>query len=465
MVDVLLIYQNIGEIKVDPIFVEIERLFLELTRQRGLVGLAAGSFVPPNVLLTLASYLESEGISSKVLDLSLESFKGSDYYKKLKLVLKKLNPAIVGISIMEICLLSHNMRIASIIREFNPNIKIIAGGVTATSFAEELLKTGLFDVVVRGEGEITFQEVCKKILRAGSLSVVKGITYLKDGDVKRNEDRELLNLDNLKLPLREIYPLDEMYALNNNIDLVYASRGCPYNCSFCNASSFWSRTWRGRKPDDVVKELAIIEDRGAKIAHVHDVNFVTNNRWVKEVCSKIRLEGLDIFWDCQIRVDSMSKSTLETLHSGNCRGVFIGIEAASQKALDDVNKRYQAAVLLKSLTNAKDVGIHVDGGYVTGLPEDTKETMLETRRLALDLLRSDLVETPIFFIFVPWRDTAIGNSPEKCGIKIVNNNYDDWHGFAPAPLASTKYVDAKTVFDVWRSGWDELVRILNEKIN
>jgi anaerobic magnesium-protoporphyrin IX monomethyl ester cyclase len=464
MSDVLLVYQNIGEIKIDSIFTEVESIFFELAKQRGLVGIAAGTWVPPNVLMTIASYLKQGSISVSILDLSLEYFEGNNVFSTLKSVLKKEDPQIIGLSIMEVCFLSHYKKIVSIIREYNPNIKIVAGGLTATSMEKDMLYSELFDIIVRGEGEITFTELCNCLLKEKELSGVKGISYLVNGNIKRTESRGFMDLNKLLLPLREIYPLKRLYKINNNIDLVYTSRGCPYNCSFCNAPSFWNREWRGRKPEDVIEELRYVEEHGGKIVHIHDLNFAVNKKWVEKICEGIHKEGLDLLWDCQLRADFMESKLLQTLYTSNCRGAYVGIEAAKQDTLDGVNKGYSINQLNKGLENAKNIGIHVDGGYVVGLPDDTKESMYETKNLAIKLLKEDLAETPAFFIFVPWKGTAIGDNPNNFGIEIVNQNYDDWHQFTTAPIASTKYETSETVYTIWRNGWNDLLDILKSKI-
>jgi anaerobic magnesium-protoporphyrin IX monomethyl ester cyclase len=173
-----------------------------------------------------------------------------------------------------------------------------------------------------------------------------------------------------------------------------ASRGCSHNCAFCNAPAFWKRQWRAREPKDVVEELSIIEELGAKIVHIYDLNFGFDKRWVEDICEGIRREKLDVFWDCELGLIDFTKSFLKTLYDGNCRGAFCGIEAVSQSVLDSVNKGYKSQDLANYLSNAKDAGIHVDGGYVFGLPEDDVSGLKTMTRLACRLLEEDLVETP-----------------------------------------------------------------------
>jgi len=464
MSDVLLICPNVFDIKIHPIFDKIEPLLLSLAKQRGLVGLARGAIVPPTELLSISSYLLQSGISVSILDLTLEAYRNKDILKTLKNTLKKENPVIVGVRGNEVCFINQYLKISRIVKEHNPGILCVIGGVGATSIDAEILQISNFDIVVRGEGELTFLEICKKHLEGKSVKDIKGISYKKNNRIFRTKSRPLMRLEDLLLPAREIYPLEEMYSLNDHIDLVYTSRGCPYNCSFCNSPSFWNRCWRGRRPEDIVEELQFIEDKGARIAHIHDVNFGVDTKWVKAICHMIKHERLDILWDCQLRVDQLKSSLLNILYKGNCRGAFIGIEAASQNSLNDTNKGYSLDSLMDALLNAKRAGIHIDGGYVVGLPEDNIDSLKATKYLAIKLLESDFVETPIYFLFMPWKGTSIGDNLKKEHISIANKDYRYWHGFSSKPVASTRYVDAKTVYHFWETGWIEIYKILKKKV-
>lgn len=464
MSDVLLICPNALDIKIHQIFDEIEPLFLSLAKKRGLVGLARGAIVPPTELLTITTYLLQEGISVSILDLTLEALKGNDIKKAIDSKLKKENPRVVGIRANEICFIDQYLEISSLVRDYNEDILVVLGGVAATGYDTELLEHSTFDVIVNGEGELTFLELCKNFLGKQSIFRINGISYKHDGNYVRTPCRGLIDLNLLPLPSRDIYPLKEIYELNGGIDLVYTSRGCPSNCSFCNVPSFWQRRWRGRRPEDIVNELLLLEEKGAKIVHIHDVNFGVNYTWIKDLSDAVKHAGLDLLWDCQLRVDQLNVKTLRTLYKANCRGAFIGIESASQDSLDGSAKGYSSRILLSALQKAKKVGIHIDGGYVVGLPDDDIKSLDATKKLAISLLKNDLVETPIYFLFIPWKGSYIGDNPSEVGIKIENNDLRFWHGFTSKPIASTKYVDAKTVYSYWESGWLEIRDILQQKI-
>jgi anaerobic magnesium-protoporphyrin IX monomethyl ester cyclase len=464
MSDVLFVYPNILDISVHPEFDRYEKLMAEYAEDRGLIGLARGTLVPPTAMLSLSAFLKLDGISTSFLDLTLECIEGKIISEALFSSLKKEDPGVVAINGMEDCFLNAAYRIAREVKEYNEEIKVIIGGVSATTRDAEVLESSKIDYVIRGEGERTIVSVVNILLRDSGVEKIPGVSYLNKGKVVRTLEREFIDLNDLPFPDRENYPLKRLYAINGGIDLVYGSRGCNCNCSYCNAPTYWQKQWRARPPEDVVEELALLQNMGAKIVHIYDLNFGVDKKWVKEICDGIRKERIDLVWDCELSLKDFSKPFLDTMYSGNCRGAFCGVEASGQPVLDAVNKGYQINNLEDYLKNAKDAGIHVDGGYVFGLPEDTVGGMRKLSELACRLLKEDLVETPATFLFVPFKGTAIGSDPEGYGIEIVNKNISEWHFFSPYPIASTKNASAEDVHREWVNCLRSVNKILEEKL-
>jgi len=464
MSDVLFVYPNILDIPVHPAFDKYERLMRDFAEARDLIGLAWTTIVPPTAILSLSAFLRENGISTSLLDLTVECFNGENMDKVLISSLRKENPKIVAVSGMEDCFLSGLYNIAQIVKRYDENIDVVTGGVSATTRDLEILRNSSVDFIIRGEGETPLLALSNALIQNEDFEEINGISFLKDDTIIQTESQSFADLNALPFPDRDNYPLSRLYSINGGVDLVYGSRGCPFNCSFCNAPSFWKRKWRCREPKNIVEELTILEDLGAKIVHIYDLNFGTNKKWVEDICREIRSEKLDIVWDCELALVDFNKSFLKALYDGNCRGAFCGIEAVSQSVLDSVNKSYKIQDLMRYLGNAKDAGIHVDGGYVFGLPEDDLSGMETMTKLACRLLEEDLVETPAPFLFVPFKGTEIGDNLERHCIEVVNNNTDEWHFFPPNPLASTKYASAEEVHREWVNCMININRVLESKL-
>ncbi len=464
MSDVLFVYPNTLDIPVHPEFDRYERLMLQFAEERGLIGLARGTIAPPTALLSLSAFLKEHEVATSFLDLTVECCEGKDKHDALLAALREEDPLVVAVNGMEDCFLSELYDIARVTKSYSETIMVVTGGVSATTRDADILTSSPVDFVVRGEGEQTLLSLVQALMRGSGAENVRGLSWVQEGRLLRTEDRPFMDVTALPLPDRENYPLARLYAVNGGVDLVYASRGCSGNCAFCNAPSYWKREWRAREPGNVVEELALLEERGATSVHIYDLNFGLDKRWVTEICAGIRKERLEIVWDCELALQDFTKPFLKTLCEGNCRGAFCGIEAVSQSVLDSVHKSYRSHDLMRYLRNARAAGIHVDAGYVFGLPADTFQGLQALTRLAGKLLEEDLVETPAPFLFVPFRGTEIGDDPARSGIEIVNQNTEEWHFFPPNPLASTRYLSAEEVHREWARCLAHVSTILESKL-
>ncbi|MEF8848459.1 MAG: radical SAM protein [Candidatus Thermoplasmatota archaeon] len=466
MEDVLLIYPPILEVPANKNSERLYYLLSKYSKKIGFFGLSSNvdALVPPVALLSIAQYLKERGYTVNVLDLIIEEREGKNPYNVLKNYLKNINPQIVGISAMEMCLEPLVLKIVDIVKNFNQNIKVVLGGVNASSKSDYFLSKEGIDFIVHGEGEKTFFKLCEALNKRSSLKEINGISYKRKNKIFRNPGVQSLKPEEIPSPDRDIYPFERLYKLNGGRDLIYTSRGCPYNCSFCNAPQFWNRQWKGRKIEKIIEELKVVKNKGANIVHFWDLNFGTNKEWVEKLCSAIKNEDIEIQWDCELRISDMSQSFLDVISSSGCRGAYCGIESSKQSLLNDTNKGYSINDLEKTLKKASKNGITVEGGYVIGLPGDNTSSIKKTNKLSEKLFEKDL-SIPLHFLFIPFKGTAIGDNPSYYGIKIINNNPMHFHFISPRPIASTKFISAEKVYKLWEEGEKKLIKIAEKKLD
>jgi radical SAM superfamily enzyme YgiQ (UPF0313 family) len=179
---------------------------------------------------------------------------------------------------------------------------------------------------------------------------------------------------------------------------IYTTLGCPYRCTFCciqapfkggeralglkegvNSYRFWSPAQVAAEIDTLVNVYGV---RNIKIA---DEMFVLNARHVGAICDLLieRDYGLNIW--AYARIDTVKEGMLDKLRRAGFTWLALGIEAADERVLTDVDKRYKASEIHQTIRRIKEAGINIIGNYIFGLPEDDESTMQATLDLALDL--------------------------------------------------------------------------------
>ncbi len=226
----------------------------------------------------LASYLESNNIEVKVLDIAAE---GVNIQKKIgKKVryglleteiiqrIKEFAPKIVGITCQSTLHAKDALETAEIVKKVGKNILVVIGGAHPSSNPIEVLENKNIDIVVIGEGEVTLLEIIQKFADRKSLNKIFGTFIKSNNKIFKNLDRPFVkDLDTLPFPARHLLPMEiyfrEMakntsYAIRNRPMTIITSRGCPGNCIYCAVKTVWGRMWRGRSPKNVVDEIEVL---------------------------------------------------------------------------------------------------------------------------------------------------------------------------------------------------------------
>lgn len=296
-----------------------------------------------------------------VLDENVEAFDAEK--------IKEINPDVVGITATTPSF-ARAVEIAKKIKEI-VKTTVIMGGTHVTFAPEDALKAEV-DVVVRGEGEATLAE----LLDSENLEKIKGISYVEDGKIVHNPDRELIkNLDEVPFPAREYFPLK-----NYRIMSLVTSRGCPYSCSYCASTRFWRQTLRFRSPENVMEELKRIHELGFKLVRFMDSTFTLDQRRAIKICELIKESNIDIKWSCETRADFVGESLLEALSSAGCTLLCLGIDSGSQEVLDKCRRSIDAATMKEAFEKIRECGIATRAYVTFGFPGETEKTVRETIR-------------------------------------------------------------------------------------
>jgi radical SAM superfamily enzyme YgiQ (UPF0313 family) len=257
------------------------------------------------------------------------------------------------------------------IKDENPEKVIILGGAGPSSVAARLMEEFPFvDVVVKGEGEKTMEELARGVMYED----VKGIVYRANGKVFTTLERERIhNLDALPFPAYEKIDVSQYTQAG-----VITARGCVYHCSFCEVAPLWGYHTEQRSVSSVIDEIQMLRDQGVTSLHINDDTFVLDRRWVVAFCDAVVHEGIDVTWRCLGRINLMDKALLKSMADAGCTGVQYGIESGSQHVLNTVGKQIDIPHAKEVIGLSVECIEHVLATFMWGFPFETLGDFYQT---------------------------------------------------------------------------------------
>ena len=351
-----------------------------------------GNKLPTNSLDLIQFYLEDHGFKCEQYDLS-----GKDpEYDELSSIIGHLDSPIIGVTgyTRE---RFHAYRLIRRIKKECPSATIVTGGhhfgFLPTQTLEKLQEV---DIVVRGEGEITFKEICEAIINGTPLNQIDGITF-RGANIDQNTGKKEIvstkdavlenNLDRFRTWDPADYAINyhrmlgrpKMDGLSSYIQIM-ATRGCPTNCNFCSLST---DSVRFRSIDHVVNEIEEkIKISGIKKIAFTDSSLTINKSFVRELCDEIIARKLDIQWQCYSRVD-MKRDLLEYMRKAGCIAVEVALESGSPKVLKSIGKGISLEKYVDFCKFAHELGIKVWTFLIVSSTDETYEDAMMTYDLLI----------------------------------------------------------------------------------
>lgn len=333
----------------------------------------------------LKSSLVKNGYEVEIIDAWLNEMEVEEVYKKI--ISQKDNLLFAGIS-SYMSNTAPTIKLISMLKEYDENIKIVCGGFGPTFYPEEYLKSGS-DYIIRGEGEKAICELADFIDSTKTECSIKNIGFLKDNKLVLN-DMECLsdNLDNLPFPSRDT--MNTVLDKKSSVNMVTA-RGCSGNCEFCSVIAFFrlsnGKVWRTRSIKNIVDEIEELSKRGVKYIKMVDDSFIDGNRdekWCKDFADEIERRNIKVKLRGQIRADKVTDSILYNLKRAGFFSFACGIENGAQSALSRMNKKATVEDNRRTLDLFKKHGYIVQMGYILFDKETTYQELVENYQFMLD---------------------------------------------------------------------------------
>ncbi|MGP8337392.1 MAG: B12-binding domain-containing radical SAM protein [Methanosarcinaceae archaeon] len=367
------------------------------------------------------------------------------------------------------------MNVSAAVKERYPDIPIIWGGYHPSTQPEQTLQDPDIDIVVIGQGELTFKEVVGRLAKRQSLDGVPGVAY-KDGEcIIVNPSRGFTDLNEFPAIPYDMVDVEahiKSYKFGERCLDYYISQGCAAGCSFCSEPIFCERKWTGIEPATVVAELEhLAKTYNVDTFMIRDSDFFINVSKVKELCNILIDKNLGL------RLTSVN-GRMEQLHrmddeiwalarKAGVRELFIGVESGYQNALDAMNKG--AKVCQSKICVEQCIKHDIDArvSFMVGIPGlDTKKEIKFTFEAIHDAIsvygeKGKLDQMDVLFsFFTPYPHTPLYRTAVECGLSPLET-LGDWGDFDQvdfkAPWMPKEYYELVKKFRdgmPWNSGCD-----------
>lgn len=353
---------------------------------------------PPLGLMSIAASLDGHDVD--ILDMKVEGLNRKQLLKRLS------GFDIVGVSVLTPSIDSA-LEICRAAKECGA--LTVAGGVHP-SLMPEMVGNPEVDLAVRGEGEYTFKEIAD----GKPIDTIAGISYMDGTRIVHNPDRPPADLGAFPPPRRDLVAkYSGLYtAFGRSLGALSTARGCPFRCSFCCVPNIW-KGYRELSPAEVVSEIARMEH--TEIVSFVDDNFCQDMRRVDAICDLIIRHGLnDRLYSVFSRVDSIVQhpEVVEKMARANIRVVFIGIEAATQAALDRMNKKTSISDIHRACQILETNGMIIWAGHIVGNLDDTYEDV----EALIQMARKLPVDIADFTVITPYPGTELYKVARERGL-------------------------------------------------
>ena len=386
------------------------------------------------------------------------------------IILKKINPDLVGISSISTEYFNVTKHTVALIRKHLPEAVIVLGGVIPTVMIEEAMKDKNVDYWIMGEGESSFPSLVER-LRMGlkDLSGISGLAYWQGTMPVISKMEFISDLDKVPFPdyssitgatLRDYGNIKFKYApgllaRNYPSAVTITSRGCPYRCIFCAGRTVSGEKVRFRSAENVLKEIHDLYNQGIREVIFLDDHFLADRKRAVKIMEGILKNYKDLTWKCvNVTAWLLDEEILKLMYKSGCTYITVSIESGNQDVLNNIIKKpIRLDRIPEKLNFAKSIGFDVIANFVIGFPGETWEQIRDTVRYA-EKLNVDIAN---FHIATPLPQTEL---MEIClRDKLLPGDYleniSDYSGYGKGLISTKEFTPFE--LEVLRSfEWDRI---------
>lgn len=373
---------------INPFITSVERYGKE-------IGDIGGHQMPLGIYY-LAAVLLRDGEEPEVMDAEAMKLVHEDLVKKLR----QAPPALIGITSTTVAF--RNARsLAELLRRELPGVPIVIGGPHMTALPEPTMRTGAFDYGIVREGEEAFSELVRLLLHGhGSAADIANLWQATNAVVTPpSRVAYISDIDTIPFPARQLCGDIAMYRppvgafRREPVMSLITSRGCPYQCTFCDNNTFGRKT-RFFSAEYVVREIEEVFVRyGAREIAFLDDTFVLDKKRLHRIFELLEKKNIEVPWTCMTRANNLDFETLKFMADKGCWQLRVGVESGNQNVLDFIKKGITLEQVRNVAAWCEELKIQTTGFFMIGHHIDTPETIQQTIEFALSLPFTDVTAT------------------------------------------------------------------------
>jgi anaerobic magnesium-protoporphyrin IX monomethyl ester cyclase len=371
-------------------------------------GVRVSADLLPLELLQIATYPAAAGYEIHLVDAMVHE----DYLERLMQLcdgaMLLASSCILGYQV------THGAQVVRQVRERYPNLPVVWGGWFPSVVPELYLREGLADAVGLGQGEETFGELVEAIANGTPLDDVAGLALLRDNKVHYTPHRAVVGFENIPPVPWHLMDFEAYVERQNNPGRAkirhrlplppelregkqqvrgfsyFSSYGCPEPCTFCCSPLVTGRRWKAIPARQMADDVFELQERYRfNVLRFQDANFGVAEKRSNEWCDALIDAGAPFWWNGTYEIETIARykeESCDKLRDSKCHLIVLGAEAGSQAQQAEIKKKIDLDHNLEfALRRVYERGIQTGTTWIIGYPGESRESMLDTIRLAAQM--------------------------------------------------------------------------------
>ncbi len=276
------------------------------------------------------------------------------------------------------------------VRAAYPNAVLVGGGEHFTAEPIGALEDSCLDFVLEGEGDRSVCDLLEHVAGKRPLAEVPGCWYrAADGTIQRTTAKvRVRDVDSLPWPAWDLVPVatyldgGHMIGVDRGRSMpMNATRGCPYQCTFCSSPAMWTTKYVTRSPADVVAEIEhYVRTYGAANIDFQDLTAIVKKDWVVDFANRLLDGNVKVTWQIPsgTRSEALDEDVLPLLVRSGCTNLTYAPESGDEETLKRIKKKIKRDRMIHSMRTAVRSGCNVKANFIFGFPGDTYRSIFRT---------------------------------------------------------------------------------------